>query len=153
MFTKVKMRGRRVTIPVPRGRKLLPTIPSRTLDLPDDWPPTCKQMTSFMTFRIHRISFIQHKTIMRRVCKHIQKHQVHRYGCGCSYSNKRHENVTYHNDLWKVKSGVLSNGTQDILKLRDDRNQLIHLFFFLFLASQSIVFLKFFQTFAVSLLH
>ena len=34
------MSGRRVTIPVPRGKKDRPTIDSKTLLLPEDCPPT-----------------------------------------------------------------------------------------------------------------
>ena len=35
-----RISGRRVTIPLPRGRKSLPTMFSRTEDLPDDCEPT-----------------------------------------------------------------------------------------------------------------
>ena len=35
-WTSWRIRGRRVTIPVPRGRKSRPTTASRTEDLPDD---------------------------------------------------------------------------------------------------------------------
>ena len=35
-WTSCRMSGRRVTIPVPRGRKSRPTTASRTEDLPDD---------------------------------------------------------------------------------------------------------------------
>ena len=35
-----RMRGLRVTMPLPRGRKSRPTIFSSTEDFPEDWEPT-----------------------------------------------------------------------------------------------------------------
>lgn len=35
-----RIKGRRVTMPLPRGRKSRPTMFSNTEDLPEDWEPT-----------------------------------------------------------------------------------------------------------------
>ena len=45
---------------------------------------------------------------------------------------------TYHDDLWKVQLGILTDGTQDILELGGDRNQLFHLLLLLLLFVESI---------------
>lgn len=45
------MSGRRVTMPLPRGRKSLPTIFSSTDDFPDDCEPTTTYEASVLAFR------------------------------------------------------------------------------------------------------
>lgn len=44
-----KMRGRRVTIPLPRGKKSRPTIFSST----DDFPEDCEPTTTFVFVSLH----------------------------------------------------------------------------------------------------
>lgn len=101
-------------------------MPSKTLDLPEDWPPTCQgrkhetEMDGMNDFG----GALSNDKLQNRCAEESSHNNTHNGLLNVS-------SLTYNNNLGQIELRVLADSTQDILELGCNGNQLIHVDFVL----------------------